>query len=63
MLTPLSDAMLSDCPSAAISRMATTHNRTLEGSSSSAVAPPFASDAVGQNNKIRSITFGVVLVY
>jgi len=53
--TPMSDATLSDCPSAAIRHMATSRNRCWwEGSASTAIPTTSTSDAVGQQNKTES---------
>jgi len=58
------DAIVSDCPSAAICHTATTHVREYwwEGSASTAV-PPLTSDIMGQHNKIGGIIFRAALAY
>ena len=60
----MSDAIVSDCPSAAISHMATTWNGILGGRfPSTSIPPTSASDVMGQYSKIVGITFGAALVY
>ena len=51
----MSDAILSECPSAAVCHMAIKYR--LKGSTFTAIPPPSASDIVGQHNEIGSITF------
>jgi hypothetical protein len=60
----MSDAILSDCPSAAICRTATKlTNYWRKGSTSTAITPASASEVAGQHNKIQGITFGAPLVF
>ena len=55
--TFISDAILSDCPSAAICHTTTTCNEYWwEGSDSTAVPSTFTSDVVGHHHKIVGIT-------
>ena len=58
--TSMSDAILSECPSAAICHMAPNVG---EGSTSAAIPPTSASDSVGQHNKIGGITFRAALIH
>ena len=58
----MSDAILSDSPSAAICHTATKHNGILSGSASTVIPPTSTPDIVGQYNKIGGITFGAALV-
>jgi len=61
--TSTSDAILSDCPFAAICHTATRSNGILwEGSTSPAIPPPLATDVMDQCNKIEGITFREALV-
>ena len=64
LCTSMSDAILSDYPSAAICRTATKCNGILVESSVSTATPPTStSDFVGQHNKVGGIAFGAVLTY
>jgi hypothetical protein len=55
----MSDAILTDCLSAAICRKATKlTNYWREGSISTAIQPASAYKVMGQHNKIGGITFG-----
>ena len=59
----MSDAILLDCPSAVICRTATEFNGILAGRFNLyCISTTFASDVVGQHNKIGGITFGAALV-
>ena len=59
MHTFMSDAIVSDCPSAAICHTATNVMEYYqEGSASAAISPTSTSDVVGQGSKIEGITFG-----
>lgn len=61
--TSVSDTILSDCTSAAISCMATKCSRILEkGSTSIAVPRVSTSGVTGQHNKIGSVAFRAALV-
>ena len=63
LCTSMSDAHLSDCPSAAICHMATNvMEYWWEGSTSTAVLPASASDVVGEHN-IGDITFRAALIH
>ena len=57
----MSDAIVSECPPAAICHMATKSN-VQKGLASTAVPPTSVSDFIGQHNKIGGITFGAVLI-
>jgi len=59
--TSMSDAILSDCSSAAICHMAVTEC-LCGGSTSAAIPPTSTSDTAGQHNKIEGITFGTAVV-
>ena len=65
----MSDAILSDCLSAAICHTATTCNGMLVGMfnlyclSTSTVPSTSAADAMGQHNKIGGITLEAALIY
>jgi len=61
----MSDAILSDRSSVAISHMATICNGILwrQDSTSSAIPPTPTSDTVGQHNRIGGIIFGTALVH
>jgi len=61
--TPMSDTILSDCPSAAICHVTTTCNGILEGSTSTVILPTSTSGIMDQCNKIGGITFGAALIY
>ena len=60
----MSDAILSDCPSAAIchTQQQIVTEYLWEGSTSSAIPPTSTSDIVGQHNKIGGITFRAALI-
>jgi hypothetical protein len=62
--TSILDAILSDCPSAAICRTITElKNYWREDSTSTAIPPASAFDVVGQHNKIGGIIFGAPFVF
>jgi len=56
----MSAAILSDCPTAAQQQNAMEHWQ--EGSTSTTIPPPSASDFVKQHNKIGGIAFGAALI-
>ena len=59
----MSDIIFSDCPSAAISRMATTcHGIEVGRFNHTAILPTSTSDIVGKQNKIGGVNFGASLV-
>jgi len=54
----MSDAILSDCPSAAICHMGTKWNGILaESFTSTTIPPPSAYDVMGQHHKIEGVIF------
>lgn len=54
----MSDAIVSDCPYAAVCPMATKHNGILVGRFSLSIIPQTStSDVVGQHNKVGGIVF------
>ena len=57
MHSSMSDAVLSDCLSAAITRQQNVVKYWQEGSTSAVIPSVFAFDVIGQNNKIRDSTF------
>ena len=61
--TPMSDAVLSGCRSAAIAQQWNVTEYWWEGSTSSASTPTSASDVMGQQCKIGGVTSGAALVY
>ena len=62
MHASMSDAILSDRPSAAMCGRATKYNGILvEGSTSTTIPPASTSDVMGQHNKIGGITFEAAL--
>ena len=62
--TSVSDAVLSDCPSAVICHMAAKWNGILAGRFSLYRKPPVsASDVAGQHHKIGGITFRALHIY
>ena len=59
----MSDAILSDCPLlSSVARQQSLTEYWWEGSTSTAISTTFASDVVGQHNKIGGINFGAALV-
>ena len=61
--TPMSDAILSDFPSAASCHMATNTEYWREGSTSIVTPPTSTSDVMGQHNKLGGITFRATFVF
>jgi hypothetical protein len=63
MRTSMWDAILWDCSSAAICRMATEFTHFRQEGSTSTVIPPASASNVGQHDKIGGIAFKVPLVH
>lgn len=61
----MSDAVLSDCPSAAICCVERKSNRAhwWEGSTCTAILLTSSSGVIGHHNKTGGITFGAVFVF
>ena len=58
----MSDAVLSDCPSAAIFHTATKDKgMPVKGSASTAIPPTSTSDVVGQHNEVGGTAFRAAL--
>ena len=61
--TSMSDAILSDCPSAAICHTATNVTEYWwEGSTSTAIPPTSVSDVVGRHGKVGGFSFRAALI-
>ena len=62
--TSISDAILSDCPSAAICHKVTDcYGILVEGPASTAIPPPSTFDIVSQHSEVGGSTFGAALIY